>query len=212
MRILAISDEVVRWMYSPALRERVGEIDLVISCGDLPIYYLEYIASSLNAPCAYVRGNHDQYEIGANGLIKTHPGGWQQLDMERHVMAGLALGGLDGCLRYNQDAPYQYSQREQWLRAFVLAARCARARLSGERGIDILVTHAPPYAIHNGNDHAHTGFEAYNWLMRVMKPRFVLHGHQHRNYSPMQTGETEVDGTTVLNVHPCRIFTVDLER
>ena len=89
MRILAISDEVVRWMYSPALRERVGEIDLVISCGDLPIYYLEYIASSLNAPCAYVRGNHDQYEIGANGLIKTHPGGWQPLDMERHVMAGL---------------------------------------------------------------------------------------------------------------------------
>jgi uncharacterized protein len=212
MRILAISDEVVGWMYSPALLGRVGEVDLVISCGDLPIYYLEYIASSLNAPCAYVRGNHDQYEIGEHGLIKTHPGGWMPLDMERRVVAGVALGGLDGCLRYNPDAPYQYSQREQWLRAWVLAARCLKARLSGRRGLDILVTHAPPYGIHNGNDQPHTGFEAHNWLMRVLKPRFVLHGHQHRNYAPLQAGETDVDDTTVLNAHPCRIFTYEPAR
>ena len=206
MRILAVSDEVIPWMYSPAIKDRVGDVDLVISCGDLPIYYLEFIASSLDRPCVYVRGNHDQYEIGPNGVIKTHPGGWIPLDMTREEVGGLQIGGLDGCLRYNADAPYQYTQQEQWLRAWVLASRCLGPLMARKRALDILVTHAPPYAIHNGNDHAHTGFHAINWIMRAMKPRFVLHGHQHRNYAMLQSGETEVDGTTVLNVHPYRIF------
>lgn len=206
MRILAVSDEVIPWMYSPAIKDRVGDVDLVVSCGDLPIYYLEFIASSLDRPCVYVRGNHDQYEIGPHGAIKTQPGGWIPLDMAREEVGGLQIGGLDGCLRYNADAPYQYTQQEQWLRAWVLASRCLGPLMARKRALDILVTHAPPYAIHNGNDHAHTGFHAINWIMRAMKPRFVLHGHQHRNYAMLQSGETEVDGTTVLNVHPYRIF------
>ncbi len=206
MRILAVSDEVVSWMYSPAIRDRVGEVDLVISCGDLPIYYLEYIASALNRPCLYVRGNHDQYEIGAQGAVKTAPEGWMSIDLQRRDVGGIGFGGIDGCVRYNPNAPFQFTQNEQWLRSAWLAAKCIVPRIARGRGLDILVTHAPPFAIHNGDDHAHTGFHSYNWLIRQFKPRYVLHGHQHRNYSPMQTGETDVEGTTVLNVHPYRIF------
>ncbi|MBX7214923.1 MAG: metallophosphoesterase [Thermoflexales bacterium] len=208
MRILAISDEVVSWMYGPALTERLGRLDLILSCGDLPIYYLEFIATAFDCPAAYVRGNHDHHEIGEEGAVKNHPEGWMPLDMHRRVAAGLALGGLDGCLRYNPDASNQYSQREQWWRAGVLAARSAIPRLRTGRGLDILVTHAPPYGIHNGPDHAHTGFHAHNWLMQALRPRYVLHGHQHRNYAPMQSGETVVDGVTVVNVHPYRVLEI----
>lgn len=208
MRVLVVSDEIVPWMYSASITDRVGDVDLVLSCGDLPIYYLEYIASALNRPCAYVRGNHDQYEIGASGVIKSWPEGWMPLDMHRCHAAGLAIGGLDGCLRYKPNVPHQYSQSEQWLRALVLAARCLVGRLTRGRGLDILVTHAPPYGIHNGPDHAHTGFHAYNWLIRWLRPRYLLHGHQHRNYAPLMDGETEVDGTTVMNAHPYRILEV----
>jgi uncharacterized protein len=206
MKILAISDEVVDWIYSPHLLQRCGDIDLVVGCGDLPIHYMEYVTSMLNVPCYFVRGNHDLYEISESGELKTEPQGWINLDMRRVRHGGISLAGLQGSIRYKPHVPMQYTQREQWLRAAWLARKLLRPRMSDGRGVDILVAHAPPYGIHDGPDHAHTGFEALNWLIGQFRPRFLLHGHQHRNYAPLMVGETQVDDTLVLNVHPFRII------
>ena len=45
MRILSISDIEIGFIYSPMILERFQCIDMIISCGDLPYYYLEYIES-----------------------------------------------------------------------------------------------------------------------------------------------------------------------
>ena len=37
MRVLVISDEVEASLYNGAIRERVGEIDLILSCGESPL-------------------------------------------------------------------------------------------------------------------------------------------------------------------------------
>ena len=58
MKILSISDVEINFIYSPTIQERFKSVDLVISCGDLPYYYLEYIISMLNKPLYYVAGNH----------------------------------------------------------------------------------------------------------------------------------------------------------
>ena len=50
VRVLAISDEVEQLIYSDRIKERFAHVDLVLSCGDLPTYYLEFIVSSLNVP------------------------------------------------------------------------------------------------------------------------------------------------------------------
>jgi predicted phosphodiesterase len=60
MKILTVSDKVVDFIYSPQLKEKFGDVELVLSCGDLPFYYLEYIVSILNVPLFYVMGNHDK--------------------------------------------------------------------------------------------------------------------------------------------------------
>ena len=60
MRILTVSDKVEPVLYSPYIRERVGQIDLILACGDLPDYYLEYIVGVLDAPLYFVHGNHDK--------------------------------------------------------------------------------------------------------------------------------------------------------
>lgn len=205
MKILAVSDEVVDWIYSAALRDRCADVDLVLGCGDLPIYYLEFVASSLDVPCAYVRGNHDTYEVGAGGAIKSAPAGWMNLDMRRSEFGRLRVAGLEGCLRYKPDAPYQYTQNHQRLRAYWLASQLAIPQLIGAT-LDVMLSHAPPYGIHDGPDHPHTGFRAFNWMMEVFKPRFWLHGHRHRSYAPREAVETVVGNTRVLNVHPYRIF------
>jgi Icc-related predicted phosphoesterase len=206
MKILAVSDEVVDWIYSPALLQRCGNMDLIISCGDLPIYYLEFISSLLNAPCYMVHGNHDQGEIGFGGELKSVAAGWRNLDMQCVREGKIMLGGLQGCLRYKLDSPYQYEQSHQQARAYVLAARALWNRALRGAKLDILVTHAPPYGIHDAADRAHTGFTAINWLIDTFAPRLVLHGHQHRNYAPTQSFETMIGHTCVLNVHPYQII------
>ena len=56
-RILAIADEVDDAMYTDKLARL--RPDLVLSCGDLPFDYLEFIVSRLDVPLVYVPGNHD---------------------------------------------------------------------------------------------------------------------------------------------------------
>lgn len=59
MKILAVSDRVIDWLYSGHVREKFSDIDLIIGCGDLPFYYLDFLTSALDRPLVYVRGNHD---------------------------------------------------------------------------------------------------------------------------------------------------------
>ena len=39
MKILALSDQVVEQLYSPSIKERFGDVSLVVGCGDLAIDY-----------------------------------------------------------------------------------------------------------------------------------------------------------------------------
>jgi Icc-related predicted phosphoesterase len=205
MKILAVSDEPVSWIYSQQLLDRCGDVDLVVSCGDLPFGYLEFIASTLNRPCFYVRGNHDHKEISDHGPIKTAPEGW--IDLDAHVTRAhlapsrsLSIAGLEGCLRYRPHADAQYSQRGQFLRALTMTPHLMLRRP------DVFISHAPPFGVHNGPDHAHTGFHAHNWVIARFKPRLFLHGHQHRTYDHRIPGDTLVNRTLVVNVHPYRIL------
>ena len=59
LKILSVSDQVDPRIYSEQLPFRYGDVDLVISCGDLSYLYLEYILSQLNKPLYFVHGNHD---------------------------------------------------------------------------------------------------------------------------------------------------------
>jgi Icc-related predicted phosphoesterase len=188
------------------LRDKCDEVDIVISCGDLPVDYLEYIASTLNKPSYFVHGNHDAQSSSAEDKQKNAPEGWTNLDLKRLRLRNLRLAGLEGCHRYKPNVPYQYSQSDQWLRAFWLGRQMAQGMARWGHGADVMVTHSPMRGIHDGEDQAHVGFEAFNWLAKAFKPRLWLHGHQHRNYNPMQQGETKFHDTLIVNVHPYRIL------
>lgn len=56
MKILGLSDLEVPGVYSTFIKSRFKDIDLVVSCGDLPANYLEFVVSSLDIPvffCAW---------------------------------------------------------------------------------------------------------------------------------------------------------------
>ncbi len=89
MRLLSISDEVERMLQTSALESRVGAVNAILNCGDLPVSYLEYLVTMLNVPCFYIHGNHDAPEQRADGTIRTEPQGCDDLDLQIVNLRGL---------------------------------------------------------------------------------------------------------------------------
>lgn len=204
MKILAVSDQVIDVVYDERIGTRFGDVDLVLSCGDLPYSYLEYIATMLTVPCLYVHGNHDHPEYKANGRVLTRPGGWTDLDGRAVEVEGVLLAGLEGSIRYKPDAPYQYTERQMARKAWCMAPALFMNRVQHGRYLDILVTHSPPRGIHDGDDLAHRGFSVFLDLMNWFKPRYLLHGHKHvYGTEPTRTRYVESD---VINVYPYRVL------
>lgn len=203
MKILAISDKVVESIYSSHVRERFGDVDMVLSCGDLPYYYLEFIVSMLTVPCFFVHGNHDQPEHTASGQILTKPGGWINLDGRVVESKGVLVGGLEGSMRYKPHAPHQYTEQQMAFKVWRMMPSLLMNRVLYGRYLDILITHAPPCGIHDGEDVCHRGFEALLTFMERFRPRYLLHGHKHI-YKP-QAAATRYRDTEVLNVYPVHV-------
>lgn len=204
MKILAVSDRVVESIYSAQICERFGDVDMVLSCGDLPYSYLEYIVSMLNVPCFFVHGNHDQPEYTANGRTLAEPGGWVNLDGRVVMTEGILVGGLEGSIRYKPGVPFQYTESEMAYRVWRMVPELITNRVLHGRCLDIIITHAPPFGIHDGEDLCHRGFKALLGLMSRFRPRYLLHGHKHI-YGP-EPWRTRYLDTEVINVYPSRVI------
>ena len=172
MKILCVADTEMPQLHSAEnLRRRYSDVDLIISCGDMPPAYLDFISTIICAPMFYVRGNHDE------NYDREPPGG---IDLHRQVVRykGITLAGLEGSIRYNNGA-IQYTQREMHWMVLRLAPRVLWHRLTRGAGIDLFVAHSPARDIHDGKDVAHRGFNSFLNFMRWYRPRFMLHGHVH---------------------------------
>ncbi len=207
MKILALSDQVSKAIYNTRICERFGDVDLVLSCGDLPYSYLEFVATMLDAPCLFVHGNHDALEYTSGGQVLTSPGGWMDVDGRSVWVKGIIVAGMEGSMRYKPRAPYQYTEQEMLVKVLRLAPRLAMNRLLYGRYVDVLITHAPPLGIHDGKDWPHRGFRVFRDLMERFRPRYLLHGHKHI-YGP-ETWRTRHQQTEVINVYPFRIIEFD---
>lgn len=232
MKTLVVADKVQDYIYSPGLKERMPEVELVLSCGDLPFYYLEFIVSSLNVPLLYVFGNHNTFEYighkpeqrdhglmtssitamckmhGQVGQIKWTPEGCINVDEQVVYHKGLLIGGLEGSIRYKPDAPHQYSESQMRFKIARLSLQLAYARIRWGRRLDILITHAPPYHIHDGEDLAHRGFKAFLSFMGRFQPRYLIHGHRHV-YHLQRPEVSQYRRTTVINVYGHSLMEVE---
>ncbi|MCK6578151.1 MAG: metallophosphoesterase family protein [Anaerolineae bacterium] len=201
MKILCVSDTVVQQMENAAhLRRRYSDIELIVSCGDLPAHYLEYLTSILNVPLFFVRGNHDtQYT--------ERPPGGDDLHMHLRTYRGVSFFGIEGSVRYSSSA-IQYSQGEMRRMTWRAMLRMMPRRLRTGRGVDVFVAHAPAKGIHDREDLPHNGIAAFLPFMRVMKPRYMLHGHTH-TWDNRDIVRTQYEETCVMNINPVTVLEID---
>jgi Icc-related predicted phosphoesterase len=175
---------------------------MVFGCGDLPFYYLEYIVTLLNVPLLYVRGNHDDRpHYMSDGRVVERAEGCLDVDGRAVCEAGLLVAGIEGSMRYRPDGTCMYTDSEVAAKLARLAPRLLLNKVRYGRYLDLLITHAPPFGIHDRSDLAHTGFKSFLPFMRTFRPRYLLHGHVH-TYSPLAATQTHYRDTFVINVHP----------
>ena len=201
MKILALSDQVTEIVYSNNITQNFPDVDLIVGCGDIPADYQEFAVSMLNVPLIYVPGNHDEDDF--------HVPGGQSIDGKVLNIKGLWCMGLGGSRRYKPEGRYQYSEAEMRFRVWKLLVRASLKKLISRKEIDILITHAPPYGVHDTQDVAHTGFLSFHQLLSLLKPRVMLHGHCYPQRN-ITSAKTKIYKTQVINVFPYRV--VDLER
>ena len=206
MKILAVSDEVVERLYSLCNTGHFNDVELIIGCGDLPYPYLENMVTFLNVPLLYVPGNHDPEYRKSDS--KTYAEGGSNLDLKLVRIKTFLIGGLGGSIQYRPDGTNQYTQTDAYLRAFRLLPNLLLNRIQYGRYLDILITHSPPFGIHDDDTEAHKGLKALNWLIKISRPRFHLHGHTHFYRRNLVSSESTFRGTKIINVHPYKVLDV----
>jgi Icc-related predicted phosphoesterase len=199
MKILAVSD-FIEPLSSDLLKGNIfSDVQLIISCGDLPPDYLSALSKAFAAPLYYIRGNHDiRYE-------SSPPKNCFDIHARVISFAELTILGLEGSHLYN-GRTLQYSEAQ--MRQIV---RFLRPRLRRQRSLDMVVTHAPPRRIHDGEDLCHRGFQVFRRLIDRYQPKYFLHGHIHRRFDDPESRITRIGRTRVINCSGYYLFEYDHE-
>lgn len=213
MRVLALSDEVSPVVYSENFPRNLPPFDVVLCAGDLPGYYLEFLASKLRTRPVYVVGNHANAYLRSaeDPTVARLPGGCTNVHGDVVDVEGLLVAGFEGSARY-RPGPHQYTEGAYARMAVKLAPKLAWNRMRHGRAVDVLLTHAPPMGPHEGDDFPHRGVPAFNRFHRRWRPAVHVHGHVHLNGANAPREYATAEGVRVINAFDFTLFEIDLER
>ena len=212
MKILCISDATDTLIYSKNAPERYKDVDFVISSGDLPLRYYDYIQTVLKKDVIYVYGNHNLEDfdraMGKGPAIGpdfspvmplVYAGTFLDGKVRRLKHSGLLIAGLGGSMLYNYGKS-QYSEKQMTMRIMKMIPHLLYNKLRYGRYLDILITHAPPRGLGDGEDLCHRGFDCFLWFMNRFKPKYLLHGHVHL-IDMNEPRVKEYSDTKVINIY-----------
>ena len=199
MKILIVSDVVDPVIYNLTLKERHGDVDCILSCGDLPFDYLDFLVSHLGKPLYYVLGNHDKIIPGKNNFEACALAGENNIDKKIINFKNTLIGGFSGCMNYN-NGHNQFTEKQIQRKIMRTMPQLHYNKLKYKKYIDILITHAPPLGINDADDRCHTGFKAFLTYLDKYRPSYMLHGHVHVYASNLKR-EFKYNNTIVVNAY-----------
>jgi Icc-related predicted phosphoesterase len=178
MKLLILADiDSFRWQWEK------GQVDLIISCGDVSDQLILEASEAFNCPRLFaVKGNHDSNMPFSLPIIDLH--------LITSNLNGFTFGGLNGSWKYKPKGYFLYEQNE------------VSGFLKNYSAVNVFVSHNSPLGIHDKQDEVHNGFKGLNEYIERTKPKLLIHGHQHCNK------ETVVGETRVIGVYGHRILEI----
>jgi Icc-related predicted phosphoesterase len=170
MNLLIIADD-------ESLGQRIPDCnaDLLVSCGDLPDFLILEAAKRCHCrEVLAVKGNHDS--------SAPFPAPIRDVHLSRFQFGGVTFGGFCGSWKYKPRGNYLFEDSD------------VEQRLADFPSVDVFITHNSPRLVHDREDDVHMGFAAFNHYIQRVKPKLLLHGHQHQNVESL-IGGTRVIGT-----------------
>ncbi len=212
MNILCIADTTQSLAFSANVAEIYKDTDLILSCGDLPVESHDYLSTMLRRDVYYVYGNHNLKTFRAEmdrdykrylpfvpDYDKKFYGFLIDGKCVMNKKTGLLIAGLGGSMRYNEGES-QYTESQMKWRIRRMVPTLLRNKRKYGRYLDILITHAPPLGIGDGEDLCHKGFGCFLDSRDKYKPKSLCHGHIHLDDQNAQR-ITQYKDTNVVNVY-----------
>lgn len=196
MKILCIADMESKYYWDYYDKSKLRDIDLILSSGDLDPDYLQFLVTMSKARLLYVHGNHDSV------YDRRPPLGCECIDDRVYDFHGLRILGLGGSMRY---APEGYMYEENEMKRRILKIK---KNIILKNGFDILLTHAPARGYGDMDDIPHMGFNCFNSLMEEYKPKYMIHGHVHREYGDFKREILHSSGCKIINAYERHIFDI----
>ncbi len=228
MKILCVSDQIDPLIYNNNAKKNFPDIDLILCAGDLPMDYIEFIVSVFNKPTYFVFGNHNLKEFKYyHGFKNRTPfslepsfsinsldnscnhgaiyAGFKVLKNKnafityKNKKSPLLIAGISGSIKYNNGLN-QYTDNQMKLRLILMIPKLLLNKLFYGRYLDIFLTHATPYKVHDHDDPCHIGFKSFNWFVKKFAPTYMVHGHIHL-YDQREIRISQYEDTTVVNAY-----------
>lgn len=227
-KILCVSDQIDPVVYDKNIADRFKDIDFIISAGDLPMEYLDFIQASLKKPLFFVFGSHYLKALTyyhPEMSEKTHANGEGgvniykknntfksacciYLGFKTYKLDSILIAGISGVKKQNE-GKNQFTEGQMKRKLLKLFPHLLFNKIRYGRWLDILITHAPPAAADDedvGEDRF--GFKCFLPFIRFFKPKYLVHGHVHI-YNP-ETGRVSYsEKTEVVNAYSRYILEIN---
>ncbi len=195
-KILSISDYPILRDFSPEkIKKEFSDIDFILSAGDLSNDYLDYIFSILDKQLIYVNGNHIYNPDHNISFCKN-------IDQKSINYKNLKIFGMDGSPIYSFKE-HQYTE----IQSFFIILKNLFSFLIKKP--DIILSHTPPFGIHNLDDPIHTGFKCYHFLLKYFPPKLWIHGHTHLSHHH-EIQESYSNGVRIINSYGYKIVEIEV--
>jgi Icc-related predicted phosphoesterase len=190
MNILIVADTVTEQLLdadggAPFLQD----IDLILSCGDLPPEYLSSLTFRYDIPLMFILGNHDLR------YATSPPAGCRNIHQQLVSFGNLKIIGFSGSRWYNGGIN-QYTESQ--MSRFISRMRFTLWRNGTP---DLVLSHAPPRHINDAEDPCHRGFRGFRKFIDKYNPPYFLHGHIHSLFKNDSERITTVNSTEVINCY-----------
>ncbi len=223
-KILCVSDQIDPVIYDKSIADRFKDVDFVVSAGDLPMEYLDFIQSSLKKPLFFVFGSHYLKALthyhpemsekpegnGENGIniykknntFKSACGVY--LGFKTYKLDTVLIAGISGAKKQN-DGKNQFTEGQMKRKLLKMFPLLLLNKIRYGRWLDILVTHSPPLPDGDCDERDPRGFKCFLPFMKFFKPRYLLHGQLHI-YDPAAGRISRFEKTEIINVYSRHIL------